>query len=100
MHNYLIGIDWFSTNQLHLHQGPQSIVVSDPTLFPLHGNQISILPTAHMLVKTKSKVTIPARTLAIVPTIFNNMVKPNCYHTFTEISFTTHTIDDYQPMNF
>ena len=21
-HNYLIGIDWFSTNQLYLHQGP------------------------------------------------------------------------------
>ena len=26
-HNYLIGIDWFSTKQLHLHLGPQSSVV-------------------------------------------------------------------------
>ena len=25
VHNYLIGIDWFSTKQSHLHQGPQSL---------------------------------------------------------------------------
>ena len=42
-HNFKIGIDWFSTNQLNLHQGPQSIV-SDHTPFPLHSNQISTLP--------------------------------------------------------
>ena len=35
-HNYLIGISWFSTKQLHLHQGPWLIVVSDPMPFPLH----------------------------------------------------------------
>ena len=34
-----------------------------------------------------SQVTIPARTLAIVPTIFNNIPKPNCYYTFTEMSY-------------
>ena len=48
-HNYLIGIDSFSTKQLHLHQGPQSIVVLDPTPFPLHINQISTLPPPHLL---------------------------------------------------
>ena len=47
-HNYLIGIDWFSTNQLHLHQGPQFIVVSDPAPFPLHVNQISTLPPPYI----------------------------------------------------
>ena len=40
-----------------------------------------------MLVKTISQVTIPAGTLAIVPTIFNNTPKPNCYYSFTEISW-------------
>ena len=43
-HNYQIGIDWFSAHQLHLHQGPQSIVVSDHASFPLQINQISTLP--------------------------------------------------------
>ena len=43
-HYYLLGIDWFSTHQLHLHQGPQSTVVLDPIPFPLHINQISTLP--------------------------------------------------------
>ena len=43
-HNYLLGINWFSSNQLLLHQGPKSIVRSDPVPFPLHVNQISILP--------------------------------------------------------
>ena len=42
-HNYQIGIDLFLPKQLHLHQGPQSLVVSDPTPFPLHINQISTL---------------------------------------------------------
>ena len=74
-HNYLIGIDWLSTEQLHLHQGPQSIVISDPTPFPSHINQISTLPSAHILVKTISQVTILARTLAIVPTTFTSTPK-------------------------
>ena len=33
-HNYLIGIDSFSFNQLHLHQGLKSIVWWDPAPFP------------------------------------------------------------------
>ena len=86
-HNCIIGIDWFSTNQLHLQQGPQSIVLSDLGPFPLHVNQISTLPTQNILVKTISQMTIPARTLAKVPTIFNNIPKPNCYYTFTEMSY-------------
>ena len=61
-YNYLIGIVWFSTNHLHLHQGPWSIVISDPTLFSIHVNQISTLVTPHMLVKTISQFTMPART--------------------------------------
>ena len=66
-HNYQIGIVWFSTKQLHLHQGPQFIIISDPTSFPLHINQISTLPPPHLLVKTISQVTVPSRTLATVP---------------------------------
>ena len=85
LHIYLIGNDWFSTNQLHLHQELQSIV--DPAPFPLHVNQISTLPTTHILVKTISKVTIPPRTLAIVPTTFNNIPTLNCYYNFTEMSY-------------
>ena len=50
--NYLTGIDWFSTKQLHLCQGPQSIVVLDPTPFSLHINQVSTLPPPHLLVTT------------------------------------------------
>ena len=52
-HNYLFGIDWFSTKQLHLHEEPQSIVVLDPVPFPLHVNKIYILPPPH-IVKTIS----------------------------------------------
>ena len=84
-HNYLIVIDWFSTNQLHLHQGPQSIVVSDPAPFPLHVNQIATLPPPDILAKTISQVTIPSRTLAIVPTTLNSTPKLNCYYNFTEM---------------
>ena len=65
-HTYLIGIDWSSANQLHLHQGPKSIIILDPTPFPLHVNQISTLPPLHILVKTASQDTIPLRALAIV----------------------------------
>ena len=54
-HNYLIGTDWFSTNQLHLHQGPQSIIVLDPAPFPLQVVQISTLPPPHVLVKQSHK---------------------------------------------
>ena len=53
-HNYLIGIDWSSSNQLHLHQGLKSIVISDPIWFPLHVNQISTLTPPHILLKTVS----------------------------------------------
>ena len=84
-HNYLIGIDWFYNNQLHLHQGPQSIVVLEPAPFPSHVNQISTLPTPHILVKMISQVTIPSRTLAIVPTNFTRTPKPNCYYNPTEM---------------
>ena len=76
-HNYLIGIDWFSTKQLHLHQGPWSIVVSDPTPFPLHINQISILPPPHLLVKTTSQIKEPSRTLGIIPTTLTSTPKPD-----------------------
>ena len=79
-HNYQIGIDWFSTHQLHLHQGPQSIVVSDCTPFSLHINQISTLPPLLILIKTILQATIPARTLAVVPTTFTNPPKTNCYY--------------------
>ena len=64
--------------QLRLHQGPQSIVVSDPTPFPLHTYQISTLPPPHLLVKTISQVTVPSRTLAVVLTTFTSTPKPNC----------------------
>ena len=47
-HNYLIDINWFSNSQLHLHQGPRSIVVSDPTPFPLCINQVSTLSPPHI----------------------------------------------------
>ena len=83
LHNYLIGINWFSTNQLHLHQGPQSIVVVDHMPFPLHINQISTLHLLHILVKKIPPVAIPARTLAIVPTIFTSNPKNNCYYNLT-----------------
>ena len=88
MHNqYQGGHDnCFSTNQLCLHQGPQSMVVLDPALFALHVNQISTLPMPHKLVKTISKVTIHSGTLAVGPTTFNRTPKPNCYYNFTEMS--------------
>ena len=85
-YNYLIVTDWFSTNQFHLHQGPQSIVVLDLHHFLLHINQISTLSTPHILVKTISKVTILSGTLEIVPTALNSMPKPNFYYNFTEMS--------------
>ena len=76
-YNYVIEIDWFLTNQLHLHQGPKSIIVLDPALFPLHVNQISTLPPQRILV----------RTIAIVPVTFNSTPKPNYYYVFTEMSY-------------
>ena len=48
--------------------------------FPLHIKQISTLPPLHMLVKTGSQVTIPSRTLAIVPATFDSIPKPNFYY--------------------
>ena len=47
-YNYLIEIDWFSANQVHLQQGAKSIIISDPGPFPLHVNQISTLPPLHI----------------------------------------------------
>ena len=82
-HNYMIGIDWFYTKQLHLHQGPWSIIVSDPTPFPLHINQISTLLPPHLLVKTISQVAVPSRTLAIVPATLTGNLKPKHYYSLT-----------------
>ena len=87
-HNCLIGIDRFSTKQLHLHQGPWSIIVSDPTPFPLHINQISTLLSPHILVETISQVTIPTRALSIVPTIFTSIPTNDCYYSLTGIQST------------
>ena len=79
--------NWYSTSQLHLYQGSKVIVISDSVPFPPHGNQVSTLPTLHMLVKVISQVKTQASTLAIVPTIFNNTPKPNCYYSFTEMFY-------------
>ena len=79
-------MDWVSSNQLHLHQGSKSIVISDPAPFPLHVNQISRLPSPHLLVKTVSQVTIPPRTLATVPTTFNDIPQPDCHYSLMESS--------------
>ena len=85
-HNYLIGIDWLSPNQLHIHQGPKSIARLDPAPFPLHVNHISILPLPHILVKMASQVTIPPRMLVIIPTTFNSIPKPNCHYSMIVIN--------------
>ena len=84
-HDYLIWFDWFFSNQLHLHQGPMSIVTLDPAPFPLHVNQTSTLPPLHILIKTVSWVTIPPRPIAIVPTAFNGMPKPDCHYSFLKL---------------
>ena len=78
-------MDWFSSNQLHLHQGPKSIVISDPAPFSLHINQISTLPPPGILVKTVSQVTISPRTIAMVPTSFNGVPKTDCHYSFMEL---------------
>ena len=83
-HTYIIGIDWFSSNQLHLHQGPKSIVTLDPAPFPLHVNQNFTLLPPHILIKTVLQVTIPLKTIAIVPTTFNGMPKPDYHYSFME----------------
>ena len=54
--------------------------------FPLHVNQISILPPPHILLKTVSQVTIPPRMLAIVPATFHSIPKPDSYYNFIEMS--------------
>ena len=82
----MIGNDWFCTKQSHLHQGPQSIVVSDPTPIPLHINQISTLPQPHLLVNTISQGTVPLRALAIILTTLKSTPKPNCYYNLTQSS--------------
>ena len=84
-HNYLIGIDWFSSNQLHLHQGPKSIVILNLAPSPFHVNQISILPPPHILIKTVSQVTIPPRKIAIVFTAFKGIPKPDYLYSFMEL---------------
>ena len=83
-HNYLNGIDWLSSNQLHLNQGPKVIVISGPTPFPLHINQISMLLPPHIFIKTVLQATMPPRTIAIVPTTFNGTPKPDCQYIFME----------------
>ena len=85
-HNNLIGIDCFSANQLPLHPGPKSIIISDPAPFPLHFIQISMLPPPHILVKTISQITIPPRMLAIVHATINSIHKPGCYYNFIDMS--------------
>ena len=73
---------------MHLHQGPQSIVVSDPTPFPLHINQISTLPPPNLLVKTISQVTVSSRMLAIVPASFTGYPKAEHYYSLTGTQFS------------
>ena len=85
-HNYLIGTDWCSSNQFYPHQGPKSIIILDPAPFPLHINQISTLPSPHILIKTVLQVTIPPRTLAIVPATLSSIPKPNSHYSFMELS--------------
>ena len=89
-HNYLMGIDWFSSNQLHLHQGLKSIVTSDPAPFLLHVNQISTLPLPHICVQMVSQGTILPRMIALIPTTFNGIPKPNCHYNeyFDNIHFS------------
>ena len=87
-HNYMIGIHWFPPRQLHLHQGPWSIVVSHPTPFLLHINQISTLPPPHLLVKTISQVTVPSRTLTIVPDTVTGNPKPKCNYSLIGTQFS------------
>ena len=85
-HNYLIGIDWLSANQLHLHQGSKSTVTLDPAPFPLHVNQIFTLPVPHILIKTVSQVTIPLRTIiANIPTTFNGIPQTSCHYSLIEL---------------
>ena len=85
-HNYLIGITWFSSNQLQLHQGLKSIVRLDPAPSPLHVNWISTLPLPHLLVMMVSQVTIPPRTIAVIPTTFSGIPKPNHHYIMIESS--------------
>ena len=68
-------------------KGLNPIVVSDPTPFPLHINQISTLP--HLLFKTISQVTVPSGTLAIVPTTFTSTSKPDCYYNLNGTNSTS-----------
>ena len=83
-HNYLIGIHLLSPNQLHLQQGPRSIVTSDPAPFPLHVNQIFTLSLPNILIKAVSQITIPPRMIAIIPTTFNGIPKPRCHYGLIE----------------
>ena len=83
-HKYLVGIFCYPSNLLHLYQGLKSIVRLDPVPFPLHVNQISTLPLPHILVMMVSKVTIPPGIIAIIPTRFNGMPKPNCHYNMIE----------------
>ena len=64
---------------------PKSVVTLDPAPFPLHVNQISTLPPPHILIKTFSQVTIPPRMIAIIPTTFNGIPKPNCHYSLLEL---------------
>ena len=58
--------------------------------FPICINQISTLPPPHILIRTILQVTIPARTLAVVPINFTTPPKVNCYKDLSG----THSITD------
>ena len=47
---------------------------------------MSTSPPMHILVKTVSQVTIPARMLAIVPATFNSIPKPDFNYNIIEMS--------------
>ena len=79
-HIYLIGINWFSTKQLHLHQGLLINCSVGPHIIPFtHYTNIYTAPL-HILVKTNSQVTIPTRTLVTVPTTLTSIPTNNCYY--------------------
>ena len=69
---------------MYLHQGPKSIVISDPAPFPLHITQIFTILPAHILINTVSQVTISLRKIAIVPATFNGIPKHDSHYKFME----------------
>ena len=45
---------------------------------------MSTLPLPHILGKSFSQLTIPPRTIAIIPTAFNGIPKPNSHYSLIE----------------